>query len=63
MQKVASCYKKTMESKIEKAVEYYYSTFENRNTIEGKYFNLINTYEPTNSVNVEVLNGCLKKHW
>ena len=60
MHNVFKCYFKTCDHKFDESVEYYYNTEENYNTIQGKYFNLINTYEP-NIFNHDVLVDCMQR--
>ena len=55
---VFKCYFKTIEKKYNEAIEYYYGTSENYSTIRGKYFNLINTYEPTLLLDHNILLDC-----
>lgn len=58
---VFSCYIKTLLKEYDRSIEYYFVTSENWSTIRGKYFNLINVYEPS-LINHDVMFNCFKKH-
>lgn len=58
---VFECYLKTCESKLEESTKYYYGTEENYVTINGKFFNLLNTYEPS-LINHTIMYDCFVKH-